>query len=340
MPQIDIEKLKALMTTEKNHRIADSRFHRANVSQAPQLVKNRAALQEAARSYFTKTGLDVGNIDRLLAERQKEVKRVFDEQRKERLKNAAAREKTFRQGLASQREALELLARPPVLPFTPYYLFLDTPFLIWEIPHPDLDLLQDSHVESFGSWVRVNVDYKTGSNQTWFTFYYSWMNESAFPAAVNVYTGLTFNGDCSVTAASGVFSGDKCNLTIDAELQLLEWWNEPVASPLGQSSQNQNVLYLEATGPTLPESFWKTDDSHSQSFDHVPVNLSYQMFRIPPKSVAVFEVSAHFTFGFTSGGLNLSDAISADFASTELNYLIMCPFITLEVLSAWERPQA
>ncbi len=79
------------------------------MSQAPQLVKNRAALQEAARSYFTKTGLDVGNIDRLLAERQKEVKRVFDEQRKERLKNAAAREKTFRQGLASQREALELL---------------------------------------------------------------------------------------------------------------------------------------------------------------------------------------------------------------------------------------
>jgi len=97
---------------------------------------------------------------------------------------------------------------------------------------------------------------------------------------------------------------------------------------------------LEATGPTFPESFWKTDDSHSQSFDHVPVNLSYPMFRIPPKSVAVFEVSAHFTFGFTSGGLCLRDAINADFASTDLNYLIMCPFITLEVLSAWDRPQA
>ena len=90
------------------------------------------------------------------------MERVFDEQREERLKNAAAREKTFRQGLASQREALEPLARPPVLPFTPYYLYLDTPFLIWEIPHPTLDLLRDSHVESFGSWVRINVDYKNG----------------------------------------------------------------------------------------------------------------------------------------------------------------------------------
>ncbi|TMK79580.1 MAG: hypothetical protein E6G47_08040 [Actinobacteria bacterium] len=72
MPKVDVEKLKAVMTAEKNQRIAESRFHRADVSQAPELVKNPAALQEAARSYFTKTGLGVANIDRLLAKRQKE----------------------------------------------------------------------------------------------------------------------------------------------------------------------------------------------------------------------------------------------------------------------------
>ena len=43
-------------------------------------------------------------------------------------------------------------------PFTSSFVTLDKPFLIWQLPHPELDVFIESHIESMNSSVKVLVN--------------------------------------------------------------------------------------------------------------------------------------------------------------------------------------
>ena len=330
MSEIDVEKLKAAVTTIKQQSPGQGKVEPVQEAEDAPAGKNRQhQIQEVAASFLTKTGLDSRQIQQVVGRKEQERERATEERRAAVAAGAAANEARFQQQLEGKREALAGLLNHP---FTHSYTYLETPFLIWETPNPQLNILQDSQAVQFHSNVRVKVDYTSGSDYTNFVFYYLWENTAEVPATINVFSSLLFNGNCLVSAAGGAFSGDACNLNISATLDIYEWWNQPPTTPLPQSTQYVDVVNLSASGPTLPEYLWNNADSHSQALYYQNVNLSYSLLRVPPLSEIVVEVGARFSFGFTSGGLNLSDLIEADFATEDLNYRIQNPLVIIDVL--------
>jgi hypothetical protein len=106
--------------------------------------------------------------------------------------------------IAARRHALALLAQP----FTSSYVTLDEPFLIWELPHPELDIFRDSNIETFGSWVKILVDTKStpgGWHATDFRFYFLWENPSDYYAVANVSSSLALNGQAVAWGAPACF---------------------------------------------------------------------------------------------------------------------------------------
>jgi hypothetical protein len=112
------------------------------------------------------------------------------------------------------------------------------------------------------------------------------------------------------------------NVTVDAELSVFEWWNEPPTEPLLEPSQSQNVTSLSAEG-----GFWSGDGHSKLIFGNYP--LTYDVFRIPSNDVAVFEVGLSLKHQIWEGDVNV------DF-SFEDN-LVLCPYLQLEVLTAAPR---
>jgi hypothetical protein len=81
-------------------------------------------------------------------------------------------------------------------------------------------------VEPFNSWAKIliNTDHMNiRSDSTSFYFQFPWLNESDADAVVNCGTSLVVNGSADVSAAPGIFSGDKAYLTMRASLSLLRW---------------------------------------------------------------------------------------------------------------------
>jgi hypothetical protein len=328
MPKVDVEKLKAAVIAAKAKRVAQAGVRHVTGADEAQLLKSRQALKEMGSSFLAHAGLDPQRIKELVSASTPLPASSGGGP----ARNAAESEQQFQRQLQEQRATMTLLTQWPYQPLDPYYIYLDTPFLIWETPNPNLNILQDWQIAQGGSTVLASANYMNGSADTYFTFYYLWENSAEIPAVVNVSTVLIFNGNCSVSAAGGVFHGDKCGLIVNARLELLEWWSSPPSSPIFQSSQTAQVLSISASGPTFPEYLWKQSDETTTPLDYFAQQLSYQMFQIPPLSTAVFEVSAELQFGFTAGGFNLSDLIVADFASADKNYKIVSPSIALQVI--------
>src|SRR5262249_16730248 len=67
-------------------------------------------------------------------------------------------EDAFRRGIEDQDKATEQLATVAP-PFTPTYIRLETPFMIWAEP---AHILMDSHIESENNWAKVLSKYGTG----------------------------------------------------------------------------------------------------------------------------------------------------------------------------------
>jgi hypothetical protein len=327
MRKMDIEKFKKAIAALKTPQPGG----RARTTPDPRVIRRQQQLDKIAKTFLQRTGVDQKMLAEVTTRRETAPKPLTNAERTALAKRGAAAERQFQAQLRSRHETLIGLAHPPAVPFTPYYIYLEKPFLIWELPHPQLNLLHWT-VAPGSSSVRVDVEFTSGSDLTYFAFYYLWENEGDVPAVVNVYTGLTFNGGCQLSAAGGVFSSDACFLNISASLTPYEWWNVPATMPLPQSTQTVPVLNLSVSGPTFPEYLWQNAETTSQRLEYFPANMQYTQFRVPPRSTAVFEVSAVFSFGFTSGGLNLSDLISANFSNPDLNYKIVSPMIALEVL--------
>ena len=137
-------------------------------------------------------------------------------------------------------------------------------------------------------------------------------------------------GVCRITIdpdelLGGIFVGGgpfgESRLSIDAELKLLELWNQPATQPLQQPGQVDEVLRLSVAGrfllaqwgATLGGESWPLSGSH---------HLYYNGFRIPADAVAVFEVSLRMSYSGETGWCEVNFHDPTESA-------LVCPYVAL-----------
>jgi hypothetical protein len=110
-------------------------------------------------------------------------------------------------------------------------------------------------------------------------------------------------------------------LSADVELRLWEWWHQPPTEPVHQPGQIQSVSALSVDGGYA---LWSSG-ANDIEFISNNYHLYYDTFRVPNNGVAVFEVSLKLTReGQRSSGW-------FDFSTK--NWLILCPYLQLEIVS-------
>jgi hypothetical protein len=239
----------------------------------------------------------------------------------------------FRQGIESRQKALALLATI-TQPYTPTYLSIDAPFLIWVVRdgNEDPTILIDSHIEPGNSWAKIAADVDSGGDFGFIdqlNFYFFWQNDTGSDAVVNVVSHLMVNGYCSIGAHSGwiwtPFWGASTightQLWVDAGLTLLEWWNQPPTEPLRQPGQLANVATLSADGGWGPFVGGGRTETPSDNF-----HLNYDTFLIPRGAAAVFEVSLKLTCIGYNGDCTVN-------FNNYGNALVLCPHLQLELMT-------
>jgi len=244
----------------------------------------------------------------------------------------ASKQNAFNDALQSRVQALGFLTGA----FAPSLVTLDKPFLIWQWPHPELDIFIDSHTESANSFITVYVDKKHGGDDTQFKFHFLWTNESDAWSLVNVTTSLILNGFCIVNADLGIFSGDSVRLFMEAQLGLMRWSGWPpdpngkpadqTYEPIRQGSQFQNVVDWNVAGFGYFGGGPPGYNYQRQVFTMTPFDLNYRLFPVPPGGVAIFEVSLRILYWIEDG--NDDSLVLANFFDR-----IFCPWVQLEVLT-------
>jgi hypothetical protein len=232
----------------------------------------------------------------------------------------------FLRRLEERRKALALRSR--ISPsFVPVQVTLEQPFLIWQLPNPQLSIFLGQQIAPFDSFVKINAGTTSVTDKTQFVFYFWWQNDAQTYALTNVNTEFILRGNCAASAAPAVLFGNNAYLYLTGLLTLMEWWNQP-STPI--FAQSQDIAALDAwTGPSFD---FGPPDVQSVSFDFQAFDLSYSTLLVPPESGVVIEVALQFDYGFNGGELNISEYITADFNTGD--QLVMCPFVQLEILTA------
>jgi hypothetical protein len=247
-------------------------------------------------------------------------------------------------GISARRAALEMLSRP----FISYYVTLDTPFLIWELPNPDLSIFLDSAIVAGGSWVKVLLDTQdtpNGAQTTDFQFYFIWQNPADYYAVANVSSSLSLNGKASAIGSSGVFSGNNASLTVGAQLNVIRWsgWgtdpltgqsNDQTPYPVYGNSTYSRAADLDGFGGDW---FNSARPEYATFYPQTPYDVSASLIAIPGQAVTVFEVDLVLDWWFYNDSDETVDEqiqlISLDLASDKLGYLAQCPLVQLEILT-------
>lgn len=152
-------------------------------------------------------------------------------------------------------------------------------------------------------------------------FYFMWENESDSFALTNVSSYLDLYGFCQAAADGSYFVGGHADLIVNAGLLLLEWWNQPPTQPLPQPSQGVQVVNFSVDGgfpPGRTDAAWLWANAYA---------FRYNMFAVPPKSIAIIDVGASVVYA-GAGGID----IFVDFFDN--NEFIMCPLVAIELLTA------
>jgi hypothetical protein len=266
-----------------------------------------------------------------------------DRGRERRQTEAAAAAATA--GINARRQALSILAQP----FTPpYYVVIDTPFLIWELPNPNLSMFLGSGIEAGGSWVKILLD--TQHTPDWettdFVFYFLWENPTDYYAVANVSSSLSLNGRASALGSSGIFSGNYAQLYLEENLTVIRWsgWgtdpdtgqsNDQTPYPVYDQSQSTNVADLNGFGGDW---FNSAKPAYATFYPQTPYDVSASLIAIPGQAVTVFEVDLHLAWWFRNDHFDTVDnqpqSISLDLASDALGYMVQCPMVQLQLLTA------
>ena len=292
---------------------------------------------------------DIGRLGEILARRldgrRESLLALQERMRNDAQKTQPAAKAALAAAVDARRQALAILSQP----FTSTFVTLDSPFLIWELPHPDLDMFRDSGIESGASWVKILLQATRtpgGPQQTDFRFYFIWDNPSDYYAVANVSSALSLNGQAVAWGSPGRLSGNFASLSVTAYLNVMRWSGWGTDPNTGQSndqtpypiydyqSANKSVASFDAYGGD-----WFHDAvPGSATFDpQIPYDMIARLVAIPGGAVTLFEVGLRINWWFHDATETVDDdyqSITLDLAYDPLGYIARCPMVQLEVLTA------
>jgi hypothetical protein len=229
-------------------------------------------------------------------------------------------EEMFQVGLKSRRLALGQLAADQA--YAPTHVVLDKAFLIWATPS---NMLLDSLTEPFNNFAKIQRR-SNSSGHDELNFYFVWDNPRDNHTVIDVECSVGIRGICKADAESGFLSGGSSSLTVRAELQPLEWWNQPPTTPLPQSSQIEDVAVISWSGGAAwglgREILGIETPSLLVSSQH---DLQHKLFAVPPRGVVVFKITLSLDYRIDDG------SIAVDFATDD--FIVRCPFVLLGILT-------
>jgi hypothetical protein len=290
----------------------------------------------------------LGKLAEIMTRRRDEQRRTLlalqNEMRSEAQKSQPAAAAYLDAGIAARRQALGLLGQP----FTSTYVMLGEPFLIWEFPHPELNIWRDDHIEPFGSWVKILLETNSspgGQQNTDFRFYFLWENPSDYYAVANVSSSLALDGQAVAWGNPGDLSGDTASLYVNAYLSAVRWsgWgNDPNTGQTYDQTPypiydyqdaNKSVVGFDAYGGD-----WFDDPQPgSATFDpQMPYDMVARLIAIPGGAVTLFEVGLTISWWFHSGVDTVDSdyqSITLDLGYDPLGYMARCPMVELEILT-------
>jgi hypothetical protein len=145
--------------------------------------------------------------------------------------------------------------------------------------------------------------------------------------------------------ASGILSGNRAQLSIDAFLDVIRWTGWGIDPNTGKSndqtpypgyvdqSGHKNVVSFDASGGNL----FHDEPPQGQNFDpQMPYDLAVHFIAIPGRAVTLFEVELRVSYGFPDGD-DEYDNVTLDLAYDPLGYMVRCPQVVLEILTPTAR---
>jgi hypothetical protein len=329
MPEYNEDQIKMTLTAAKdlaaprNARRQVFTPRQVDVSERSEIRANRRATENLLASSIAKAGFEVDKFDELLAQNRSALRRVAERRKAEAVERSSSAKDTLRHGVESRRKVMEHLAEltPPESPTVAapkFYELLDRPFTI--LPTGGV-YLHAEQVESANSWAKFTVDSDSVAGSEYLSFYFLWVNPSDTHAVIDVDAYLVLNGFCQVESDGGFIPGvRRSSMDLYAVLHLLEWWNQPPTSPLGQVDQEQQALIL-----STDTSGWLDDDATDSEEVFRGYDLRYNLFLVPPHGAVVFEVALNVAFTSNEGSIHV-DFQSGDFE-------VLCPGILIGVLA-------
>jgi hypothetical protein len=293
-------------------------------------LKSLQAVRDVYADFYQKAGLDLKRLDELARHVHEDARVGFKADNSTAANQIQANQAAFLQRARNRDTALKLLAKP----FLSYYEILTTPFLIWELPHPELSVFVNSQIAAQNSWAKVLVDTNRRSDTTLFNFYFYWENPSDYYALMNVSSALILNGVCQVTTGFKFAESDTAQVYLTASLGIWRWigWgtDPTTGANLDQTlltTSNTEIAYISAGG----DANWDNISTNGQVFPYALYDVSYNLLAVPPGASVLFEVGMQMSYDFDIGGID-DDKILIDFASDSSGREILCREVDLEML--------
>lgn len=329
MAKFDEFHVRTALSAARDVRRKNSELRSTRHSEGPRISVNEyCLLEKLLGSFSSDRGRNLDELDKMRTQNQAEISRFLQKQKTAIVKHSSSIKNSQAHGVISRRKAVEHLTsvRSEALPAGANFNFvvLDTPLFV--LPSRDINLVQTS-LAPWNNVAKINAEWNTPyPDNGWddLSFVFVWENPSDRDAVVNVESYLLLNGFCDVLAEGGpgrVIWGQKySDLDISVGLNILEYWNNPPTVPSGQNGQYEYAVRLHAHGGGI---FGLGD--YESSGVNGSYDVIYRMFLIPPKGVAVFEVTLSIDH-WTDGGF-----IEVDFATGDFE--VMCPAVVIAILT-------
>jgi len=271
--------------------------------------RDSTALLEAA---LVGAGLDPARFEAIQRQARADLDRSVAERKAEDARHATPAIDDLLKGINDRVEAIEHLAEP-----TGRYL-LESPYMI--VPSAGLTLLADQ-IEPKNSSAKFHFHSEASAGGATVTFYYMWVSPDPAYSVITIHGYLIAKGYCLAGSEGGFWPGDRrSNLTLEARLNVLEWWNQPPTQPPFQVNQIQPVASLHtSTGGFLDPGAIEAKNVY-RAYD-----LSHELLVIPPGGVAVLGVTLALGSGTSEG------SVDADFATGD--YSVISPYVLVATLT-------
>jgi hypothetical protein len=292
--------------------------------QLPQSTRVRALAAEQLK----RLGFDSATVERELAAERAQSHRRLEELKAEAVAQSGVRADSLGRMVDAQRAALSGVI--DIWPPTTQYLVLDSAVEIWATDGVGVNL-ESATIEPYKS--RAQIRLHASESHDWsdfgatlynpvyefLHFYFLWENQESMPAVVDVNAFLILNGFCMAHSKGGWTDNGQERLALDATLDLLQTWTQPISSAPPQDGETWNVLYLLADSTD-----WFSDDQWKYDVVYRGTLVQYQQEIVPPGQNLIIDVALRLGYSVDNG------EVSADFATGE--FYVMSPMVWLKVV--------